>query len=121
VGDGAVVRAHKPGRERGLTACTATEGGGVRPESGRRWNPWRFSAVVPFLRLGGGGEARAGAGDHRGGANLTGGGLWRPVRGAVAGVRDGDVVGAVAGHNRRGKWCIVTVRVWRSFEHGSIG
>jgi hypothetical protein len=43
------------------------------------------------------------AGVHRGWANLTCGGLWRPVRGAVAGVRDGDVNGAVAGHNRRGK------------------
>jgi hypothetical protein len=30
-------------------------------------------------------------------------GLWRPVRGTVAGVRGGDVAGAVAGHNRRGK------------------
>jgi hypothetical protein len=102
-GDGVVARAHKPGRERGLTAWTAMEGGGVRPESGRRWNPRRFSAVVPVLRLGGGGEARAGVGDHMGGANLTGRGLWRPVRGTVAGVRGGDVAGAVAGHNRRGK------------------
>jgi hypothetical protein len=88
----------------GLTAWTTTEGGGVsRPEFGRRWNPRRFSVVVPVLRRGGGGEARARAGDHRGGANLTGGGLWRPVRGAVAGVHGGDVAGAVAGHNRRGK------------------
>jgi hypothetical protein len=52
---------------------------------------------------------------------LTGGGLWQPVRGAVEGVHGGDVAGAVAGHNRRGKWCLVTVRVWRSFEHGLIG
>jgi hypothetical protein len=34
---------------------------------------------------------------------LTGGGLWRPVRGAVARVHGGDVAGAVAGRNRRGK------------------
>jgi hypothetical protein len=34
---------------------------------------------------------------------LTCGGLWRPVHGAVAGVRGGDVAGAVAEHNRRGK------------------
>jgi hypothetical protein len=34
---------------------------------------------------------------------LTCGGLWRPVHGAVVGVRDGDVAGVVAGHNRRGK------------------
>jgi hypothetical protein len=59
--------------------------------------------VVPVLRLGGSGEARAGAGDHRGGGNLTGGGLWRPVSGAVAGVRGGAVAGAGAGHKRRGK------------------
>jgi hypothetical protein len=52
--------------------------------------------VIPVLRRGGGGEARAGAGVHRGGANLTCVGLWRPVCG-------GDVAGAVAGHNRRGK------------------
>jgi hypothetical protein len=32
VGDGAVARAHQPGREGGLTALTATEGGeGARP------------------------------------------------------------------------------------------
>jgi hypothetical protein len=74
-----------------------------RLEFGRWWNPRRFSVVVPVLRRGGGGEARAGAGDHRGGANLTGGGLWRPVRGAVARVHGGDVAGAVAGRNRRGK------------------
>jgi hypothetical protein len=34
---------------------------------------------------------------------LTGRGLWRPVRGAVAGVHGGEVAGAVAGCNRRGK------------------
>jgi hypothetical protein len=34
---------------------------------------------------------------------LTGGGLWRSVRGTVADVRGGDAAGAVAGHNRRGK------------------
>jgi hypothetical protein len=52
---------------------------------------------------------------------LTGGGLWRPVRGAVAGVHGGEVAGAVVGCNRRGKGCLVTVRVWRSFEHWLIG
>jgi hypothetical protein len=66
-------------------------------------NPRRFSAVGPVPRRGGGVAARAGAGDHRSGANLTGGGLWRPVRGAVAGVHDGEVAGEVAGCNRRGK------------------
>jgi hypothetical protein len=57
--------------------------------------------VGPVLRQGGGGAARAGAGDHRGGVNLTGGGLWRLVRGAVAGVHGGEVIGEVARCNRR--------------------
>jgi hypothetical protein len=56
--------------------------------------------VGPVPRRGGGVATRAEAGDHRGGANFTGGGLWRPVRGAVAGVHDGDVAGEVAGCNR---------------------
>jgi hypothetical protein len=53
-----------------------------RPEFGRRWNP------AAVLR-----EARAGAGDYRGGVNLTGGGLGRPVRGIVAGVHGSEVAG----------------------------
>jgi hypothetical protein len=52
--------------------------------------------VGPVPRRGGGVAARAEAGDHRAGANLTGGGLWRPVRGMVAGVHGGDVAGEVA-------------------------
>jgi hypothetical protein len=92
-------------RERGwLTALTATEGGqGARPGSGRRRAPRRFSVMGPVLRRGSGGEAWAGAGGHGGGVNLTDGGLWRPVRGTVAGAHGGDAVGAVAGHNRGGK------------------
>jgi hypothetical protein len=82
---------------------TTTEGGGFDRSPAGGKIPRQFSAVGPVLRRGGGGEARAGAGDHGGGANLTGGGLWRPVRGAVAGVRGGDVVDAVAGHIRRVK------------------
>jgi hypothetical protein len=35
-GNDAVARAHMLERGRGLTALTAMEGGGVRPESGRR-------------------------------------------------------------------------------------
>jgi hypothetical protein len=35
-----------------------------------------------------------------GAANLTGGGLWRPVCGAVVGVRGGVVAGAAIGCNR---------------------
>jgi hypothetical protein len=62
--------------------------------------PRRFSAVGPVLRRGGGGEARAGAGDHGGRVNLTGGGLWRPVCGTVAGVHSGEVAGAAVGCNR---------------------
>jgi hypothetical protein len=54
--------------------------------------------VGPVLRRGSGGEARAGEGGHGGGVNLAYGGLWRPVRGTVAGAR-----GGVAGHNRGGK------------------
>jgi hypothetical protein len=56
--------------------------------------------VGPVPRQGGGGEARAGAGDHRGGVNLTGGGLGRPVHGAVAGVHGGEVAGEAVGCNR---------------------
>jgi hypothetical protein len=100
-GDGAMARGPHA-RERGwLTVLTATEGGeGARPGSGRRRAPRRFSAAGPVLRRGGGGEARAGDGGHVGGANWTGGGLWRPVRGTVVGARGGDAAGAVAGHNR---------------------
>jgi hypothetical protein len=57
--------------------------------------------VGPVPRQGGGGAARTGAGNHRGGVNLTGGGLWRPARGAVAGVHGSEVAGADAGCNRR--------------------
>jgi hypothetical protein len=99
-GNGTVARARMPERGRGLTALTATEGGGFRPESGRRRIPRRFSAVGPVLRRGSGGEARAGARDRGGGVNWTGGGLWRPVRGAVASVRGGVVAGAAIGCNR---------------------
>jgi hypothetical protein len=77
--------------------------------------------VGPVLWRGSGGEARAGEGGHGGGVNWTSGGLWRPVRGTVASVRDGDAADAVASHNRGGKWRPVTVRVWRSFEHSLIG
>jgi hypothetical protein len=93
---------HARGRE-GLTALTATEGRGVRPGSGRRRVPRWFFVVGPVLWRGSGGEARAGDGGHGGGVNLACGGLWRPVRGTVAGARGGDVVGVVAGHNRGGK------------------
>jgi hypothetical protein len=98
-------RGAAPTRQRGggggLTAWTATEGEGVfdrSPVDGEI--PRRFSAVGLVLRRGGGGEARAGAGDHGGGVNLTGGGLWRPVRGTVAGVHGGEVAGAAVGCNR---------------------
>jgi hypothetical protein len=102
-GDGAVARGPHAS-EGGLTAWTTTEGeGGFDRSPADGEIPRRFFAVGPVLRRGGGGEARAGAGDHGGGVNLTGGGLWRPVRGTVADVRGGDAAGAVAGHNRRGK------------------
>jgi hypothetical protein len=73
--------------------------------------------VGPVPRRGGGGEAWVGIGDHRGGVNLTGGCLGRPVRGTVAGVHGGEVVGEAVGCNRGGKGCPVTVSVWRSFTH----
>jgi hypothetical protein len=83
----------------------SSTGGGIL-----RW----FSAMGPVLWRGSGGEARAGAGDYRGGVNLTDGGLGRPVRGAVAGVHGGEVAGEAVGCNRGGEGCLVTVSVWRS-------
>jgi hypothetical protein len=84
-----------------LTTRAVTEGGGGRPGSDRRWE----STAV--LRRGFGsatgrwwcctGEGRR----SQGWVNLTGGGLGRPVRGAVAGVHGGEVAGEVAGCNRR--------------------
>jgi hypothetical protein len=92
--------AHTPARGEGLTARTTTEGGGVDRSSTGGGIPRRFFAVGPVLRWGGGGKARAGAGDHRGGVNLTSGGLGRLVRGAVAGVHGGEVAGEAVGCNR---------------------
>jgi hypothetical protein len=89
VGEGAYRRARK---QRAGEVDRGSTGGG---------NPRRFSAVGPVPRWGGGGAAQAGAGDHKGGVNLTGGGLGRPVRGVVAGVHGGEVAGEVAGCNRR--------------------
>jgi hypothetical protein len=75
-----------------------------------RW----FSAVGPVLRRGGGGEARAGAVDHGGGVNLTGGAYgdrsvarWRVSTAARSPVPQ---LGAIGG----GEVCLVTVIVWRS-------
>jgi hypothetical protein len=42
-------------------------------------------------------------GDHRGGANFACGGLGRPVRGTVAGVRGGFAAGEFSGRIRVGK------------------
>jgi hypothetical protein len=39
-------------------------------------------------------------GDYRGGANLAGGCLGRPVQGEVAGARGGGIAGEVAGRDR---------------------
>jgi hypothetical protein len=111
--DGPAARGDGGGRRRGTgphareregrTALTTRRKGGARPGSGRRRVPRRFSAVGPVLWRGGGGEARVGEGGHGGGANFACGGLWRPVRGTVAGARSGDAAGEVTGHNRRGK------------------
>jgi hypothetical protein len=91
-----------PARGRGLNGAGGNGGRGrstgVRPpvESRGGSPPW-----VWFR----GGEAVArhgrGAGDHRGGVNLTGGGLGRPVRDTVAGAHGGEVTGEAAGCNRR--------------------
>jgi hypothetical protein len=45
-----------------------------------------------------------GVGGHRGGVNLTGGGLGWPVHGAVAGARGGEVASEAAECNRRWGW-----------------
>jgi hypothetical protein len=45
---------------------------------------------------------------------LTGEGLWRPVRGTVAGVHGGEVAGAAVGAIGGGEVCLVTVIVWRN-------
>ena len=52
---------------------------------------------------------------------MTGGGLGRPVRGAVAGVHGGEVAGEVAGCSRKWGGCLVTEIAWRSFAHWLIG
>jgi hypothetical protein len=99
-GDGAVARGPHAS-EGGLTAWTTTEGeGGFDRSPADGEIPRRFSAVGLVLRRGGGGEARAVAGDHGGGVNWTGGGLWRPVRGTVAGVHGGEVAGVAVGCNK---------------------
>jgi hypothetical protein len=119
-GDGAVARAHQPGREGGLTALLVTEGKGGLDRAGRWRAPRRFSAVGPVLWRERGGEARAVGVGHDGGANLACGGLWRPVHGAVAGARGGEAAGEVSGHDRGAKWCRVIASVWQSFGHSLI-
>jgi hypothetical protein len=113
-GDGAVARGPhtSEGGVNGVDDHRRRGGVDRSPADGKI--PRRFSAVGPVLRRGGGGEARAGAGDHGGGVNFTGRGLWRPVRGTVAGVHGGEVAGAAVGCNRGGEVCLVTVIVWRS-------
>jgi hypothetical protein len=100
-GNGAAAWARTP--ERGADGVNGTEGGaGARPGSGRRRAPLRFSAVGPVLWWGNNGEAWAVDGGHGGGANFVCGGLWRSVRGTMAGARGGDAAGEVAGQNRGG-------------------
>jgi hypothetical protein len=78
-------------------------GGRGSTGAGRRRTPRRFSAVGPVLWRGSGGEARVSEVGHEGGANLTCGGLWRPVHGAVAGAHGSEAAGEVSGHARGGK------------------
>jgi hypothetical protein len=59
-------------------------------------------------------------GDHRGGANFACGGLWRPVRGTVAGARGGEAAVSFPAIIEWGKWCVVNVGVWRSSWHNLI-
>jgi hypothetical protein len=80
-------------------ARAVTEGGEVDRSPTGGGNLRRFSAVGPVPRRGGGGVARAGAGDHRGGVNLTGRGLGRLIRGTVAGVHGGEVACEAVGCN----------------------
>jgi hypothetical protein len=58
---------------------------------------------VPVLLRWRSGEARAGVGDHGGGANLAGGCLGWPVHGEVAGACGGEVAGEANRCNRRGE------------------
>jgi hypothetical protein len=75
-GDDAMAWAHTPARGGGLTARSSNGGGEVDQSSTTGEIPRRFSAVGPVVWRGSDGEARAGVGDHGGGVNLTGGGLW---------------------------------------------
>jgi hypothetical protein len=100
-GDSTVARAHTSVREGGLTVRGSDGGGEVDRSSTTGEIPRRFSAVGPVLWWGSGGEARAGAGDHGVGVNLTGGGLGWSVHDAVAGARGGEVAGEAAEHKRR--------------------
>jgi hypothetical protein len=93
--------AHVP-EEGGLTAWSG-DGGRTGRGSTAGEAPRRFSAGVPVLRRGSGGEARAGVGDHGGGANLAGGCLGWLVHGAVAGARGGEVAGEANGAIGEGK------------------
>jgi hypothetical protein len=90
-------------REGGGNGVNGTEGGEGSTRAGRRRAPRRFSAVGLVLRWGSGGGAWAVDRGHGGGANFACGGLWRPVRGTVAGARGGDAAGEVSGHNRVGE------------------
>jgi hypothetical protein len=87
-----------------VNGVNGTEGGGEGSTGAdRRRAPRQFSTVGPVLRWGSGGGAWAVDGGHGGGANFACGGLWRPVRGTVAGARGGDAAGEVSGHNRVGE------------------
>jgi hypothetical protein len=78
-------------RARGGLTVWSGDGGRTGRGSTTSEAPRRFFAGVPVLRRGSGGKARAGVGDHGGGANLDGGCLGWPVHGAVAGARGGEV------------------------------
>jgi hypothetical protein len=101
MGDGIVARGPHASEGGGVNGADGNGGRGTvdRSLAGSGIPRW-FSAVGPVLWRGSGSEARVGAGDHEGGVNLTGGGLGRPVRGAMAGVHGGEVAGEAVGCNR---------------------
>jgi hypothetical protein len=86
---------------RGLNGAGQRRRGEVDRSSTAGEIPRRFSVVGPVPWRGSGGEARAGAGDHEGGVNLTGRGLGWSVHDTLAGARGGEVAGEAAERKRR--------------------
>jgi hypothetical protein len=120
-GDGAVARAHQPGRERGLTALMPTEGGkgldrgpaGDELRGGSPPSVWFFGGEVVAKH----GRVKWVTGVGRiwpagayGGQSTT---QWRVPAAVKPLVRFPATIGGA-------KWCRVIVSVWRSFSHSLI-